>query len=55
MVLLAMRDAAIAGLGVASLPTFHSYEALRSGALEILEIAARWALIRAEIESRAHN
>lgn len=35
---LAMRDAAIAGLGIASLPTFHSYQALRSGALEIIEV-----------------
>ena len=35
---LAMRDAAIAGLGIASLPTFHSHEALRSGALEIIDI-----------------
>lgn len=34
----AMRDAAIAGLGIAWLPTFHSYEAVRDGALEILEI-----------------
>jgi DNA-binding transcriptional LysR family regulator len=34
----AMRDAAIAGLGIASLPTFHSWEALRSGALEHLEL-----------------
>jgi len=37
---LAMRDAAIAGLGIASLPTFHSHEALRSGALEIIDIGA---------------
>ncbi len=35
---LAMRDAAIAGLGIASLPTFHSHEAIRSGALEVLDI-----------------
>jgi DNA-binding transcriptional LysR family regulator len=35
---LAMRDAAIAGLGIASLPTFHSHEALRSGALEVVDI-----------------
>lgn len=35
---LAMRDAAIAGLGIASLPTFHSHEAIRSGALEIIDI-----------------
>jgi DNA-binding transcriptional LysR family regulator len=35
---LAMRDAAIAGLGIASLPTFHSHDAIRSGALEIVDI-----------------
>jgi DNA-binding transcriptional LysR family regulator len=35
---LAMREATIAGLGIASLPTFHSYEALRSGALEIIDL-----------------
>jgi DNA-binding transcriptional LysR family regulator len=35
---LAMRDAAIAGLGIASLPTFHSHDALRSGALEVVDI-----------------
>ena len=35
---LAMRDAAIAGLGIASLPTFHSHEGIRSGALEIIDI-----------------
>jgi DNA-binding transcriptional LysR family regulator len=35
---LAMRDAAIAGLGIASLPTFHSHDAIRSGALEIIDI-----------------
>jgi DNA-binding transcriptional LysR family regulator len=35
---LAMRDAAIAGLGIASLPTFHSHAAIRSGALEIIDI-----------------
>jgi DNA-binding transcriptional LysR family regulator len=35
---LAMRDATIAGLGIASLPTFHSWEALRSGALEIIDL-----------------
>lgn len=34
----AMRDAAIAGLGIAWLPTFHSYQAIRDGALEILDI-----------------
>ncbi|WP_129775934.1 LysR family transcriptional regulator [Peristeroidobacter soli] len=37
---LAMRDAAIAGLGIASLPTFHSHQAIKSGALEILDIGA---------------
>lgn len=35
---LAMRDAAMAGLGIASLPTFHSHEGVRSGALEILDV-----------------
>jgi DNA-binding transcriptional LysR family regulator len=35
---LAMRDAAIAGLGIASLPTFHSHDALRSGALEVVDM-----------------
>jgi DNA-binding transcriptional LysR family regulator len=35
---LAMRDAAIAGLGIASLPTFHSYDAIRSGALEVIDV-----------------
>ena len=35
---LAMRDAAIAGLGIASLPTFHSHQALKSGALEIIDV-----------------
>jgi DNA-binding transcriptional LysR family regulator len=35
---MAMRDAAIAGLGIASLPTFHSHDALRSGALEVVDI-----------------
>ncbi|RYZ09197.1 MAG: LysR family transcriptional regulator [Myxococcales bacterium] len=35
---LAMRDAAIAGLGIASLPTFHSWDALRNGALELLDL-----------------
>lgn len=34
----AMRDAAIAGLGIAWLPTFHSHQAIRSGALELLDI-----------------
>lgn len=37
---LAMRDAAIAGLGIASLPTFHSHDALRAGALEVIDIGA---------------
>ncbi len=37
---LAMRDAAIAGLGIASLPTFHSHQAIRSGALEVIDIGA---------------
>ena len=35
---LAMRDAAIAGLGIASLPTFHSHDAIRSGALEVVDV-----------------
>lgn len=35
---LAMRDAAVAGLGIASLPTFHSHEGVKSGALEILDV-----------------
>ncbi|HWZ92744.1 MAG TPA: LysR family transcriptional regulator [Polyangiaceae bacterium] len=35
---LAMRDAAIAGLGIASLPTFHSHDAIRAGALEIVNL-----------------
>ncbi len=35
---LAMRDAAVAGLGIASLPTFHCHEGVRSGALEILDV-----------------
>ena len=35
---LAMRDAALAGLGVASLPTFHCHEGIRTGALEILDL-----------------
>lgn len=34
----AMRDAAIAGLGIASLPTFHSHAAIRSGALEVIDL-----------------
>lgn len=37
---MAMRNAAIAGLGIASLPTFHSHEAIRSGALEMISIGA---------------
>ncbi len=36
----AMREAAIAGLGIASLPTFHSHQAIRAGALEIIDIGA---------------
>jgi DNA-binding transcriptional LysR family regulator len=35
---LAMRDAAVGGLGIASLPTFHCSEGIRSGALEILDL-----------------
>jgi len=34
----AMRDAALAGLGIASLPTFHCHEGIRSGGLEILDV-----------------
>jgi DNA-binding transcriptional LysR family regulator len=34
----AMRDAAIAGLGIAWLPTFHSHQAIRAGTLEMFEI-----------------
>jgi DNA-binding transcriptional LysR family regulator len=34
----AMRDAAIAGLGIAALPTFHSHAAIQQGALEILDV-----------------
>lgn len=34
----AMRDAAIAGLGIAWLPTFHSYQAIKGGMLEMLDI-----------------
>jgi DNA-binding transcriptional LysR family regulator len=34
----AMRDAAIAGLGIAWLPTFHSYQAIRDGKLEVLDV-----------------
>lgn len=37
---LAMRNAAIAGLGIASLPTFHCHDAIRSGALEVIDIGA---------------
>lgn len=37
---LAMRDAAVAGLGIASLPTFHCAEGVKSGALEILDVGA---------------
>lgn len=35
---LAMRDAAIAGLGIAWLPTFHSHQAIKSGTLEIVDV-----------------
>lgn len=35
---LAMRDAAVAGLGIASLPTFHCHEGIKAGALEILDV-----------------
>lgn len=35
---LAMRDAAVAGIGIASLPTFHAHEGIRSGALEIIDL-----------------
>jgi DNA-binding transcriptional LysR family regulator len=35
---MAMRDAAIAGLGIASLPTFHSHDAIKSGALEVIDV-----------------
>jgi DNA-binding transcriptional LysR family regulator len=35
---LAMRDAAVAGLGIASLPTFHCAASIRAGALEILDV-----------------
>ena len=34
----AMRDAAIAGLGIAWLPTFHSHQAIRAGTLEMLDV-----------------
>jgi len=34
----AMRDAAIAGLGIAWLPTFHSHQAIKAGTLEMLDI-----------------
>jgi DNA-binding transcriptional LysR family regulator len=34
----AMRDAAIAGLGIAWLPTFHSYQAIQAETLEMLDI-----------------
>jgi DNA-binding transcriptional LysR family regulator len=37
---LAMRDAAVAGLGIASLPTFHCADGVMSGALEILDVGA---------------
>jgi DNA-binding transcriptional LysR family regulator len=35
---LAMRDAAIAGLGIALLPTFHSHLAIKTGALEVIDV-----------------
>jgi DNA-binding transcriptional LysR family regulator len=35
---MAMRNAAIAGLGIASLPTFHSHQAIKSGVLEVIDI-----------------
>jgi DNA-binding transcriptional LysR family regulator len=35
---LAMRDAAVAGLGIASLPTFHCAAGVKTGALEILDV-----------------
>ncbi|MFV3129108.1 LysR family transcriptional regulator [Niveispirillum sp. KHB5.9] len=35
---MAMREAAIAGLGIAMLPTFHTHKALKAGALEIIDI-----------------
>lgn len=35
---MAMRDAAIAGIGIASLPTFHSHAAIKAGALEIIDL-----------------
>lgn len=34
----AMRDAAIAGIGIAWLPTFHSHQAIKAGTLEMLDI-----------------
>lgn len=34
----AMRDAAISGLGIAWLPTFHSYQAIKAGTLEVLDV-----------------
>jgi DNA-binding transcriptional LysR family regulator len=34
----AMRDATIAGLGIAWLPTFHSYQAIGDGRLEMIDI-----------------
>lgn len=37
---MAMRNAAIAGLGIAMLPTFHSHQAIKSGALEVVDIGA---------------
>lgn len=37
---MAMREAAIAGLGIALLPTFHTHKALKAGTLEIIDIGA---------------
>ena len=34
----AMRDAAVAGLGIAWLPTFHSYQPIKAGTLKMLDI-----------------
>jgi DNA-binding transcriptional LysR family regulator len=34
----AMREAAIAGLGIAWLPTFHSYQAIKAGTLEVVDV-----------------
>lgn len=37
---LAMREAAIAGLGIAMLPTFHCHQGLKSGLLEPIDVGA---------------